>query len=658
MAAMDETSGAASPNLIEATRLHAILDQAAVGIATSDLTGHYRDVNKRFCDMLGFDAHELRQLSFRDVTHPDDVAQSAEEKRRLVAGEMAEYRREKRYVRRDGSVFWASTAVTVLRDPHGRPLELIGVIEDISDRKATEQALQRSEAFSRGIVQASQDCIKTLSLDGALLWISEAGAQALGIANTGDILGRRLPEFYDGADRDAARAAIAAAARGESGTFVGYCAVDGEPRWWSVVVTPICDANGNPEKLLAVSRDLTGRMRVEQQLREESRLKDEFLATLSHELRTPLSAILGWAHLMRARAPSPEELARGLEIMERNARQQQSLIEDLLDMSRISSGKLRLDVQPVEPGSFVDAALETVRPAAEAKGIRVERDLEPMDAIAGDTARLQQVVWNLLSNAIKFTPRGGVVRVWGRKAGDHLEIGVADNGAGIEPQFLPHVFERFRQADASTTRRFGGLGLGLSIVQQLVEMHGGRVLADSAGPGKGATFTVHLPLASAAPRAGTPDLAAPPSANDASVPSFARVELRGRIALVVDDHGDALELVAQILTECGAEVVAASNGHDAIQWLAQARADVLVSDIAMPGMDGYELLDRVRALPHGQDLPAIAMTAFARPEDRARALAAGFEAHISKPVEPSAFAALVAGILATPRVTDPGKAEA
>ena len=655
---MDHTAPPASPNLLEATRLHAILDQAAVGIATSDLTGHYRDVNKRFCDMLGYDAHELREMSFRDITHPEDIPQSAEEKHRLVAGDIAEYRREKRYVRRDGSVFWASTSVTVLRDSQGRPVELIGVIEDISDRKATEQALQRSEAFSRGIVQASQDCIKTLSLDGALLWMSEAGAKALGIANTGEIMGRQLPEFYDGADREAARAAIAAAARGESGSFVGFCAVDGDPRWWSVVVTPICDASGNPEKLLAVSRDVTGRMRVEQQLREESRLKDEFLATLSHELRTPLSAILGWAHLMRARPPAADELTRGLEVMERNARQQQRLIEDLLDMSRLSAGKLRLDVQPVEPASFVEAALETVRPAAEAKGVRVERDLEPIEAIAGDAARLQQVIWNLLTNAIKFTPRGGVVRVWARKAGDQVEIGVADNGAGIEPQFLPHVFERFRQADASTTRRFGGLGLGLSIVQQLVEMHGGDVRADSAGPGKGATFTIHLPLAGATPCASAPAITAPPAANDSGVPPFTRVDLGGRTALVVDDHGDALELVAQILTECGAEVVTASSGQDALQWLAQARADVLVSDIAMPGMDGYELLGRVRALRNGHDLPAIAMTAFARPEDRARALAAGFDAHVTKPVEPSAFAALVAGIMVTTRVTDPGKAEA
>ena len=642
----------------EAARLQAIFEQAAVGIATSDLAGNYRDVNRRFCAMLGYGAEELRRMSFRDITHPEDVPRSAEEKRRLVAGETREYRREKRYVRRDGSLFWASTAVTVLRDGAGHPVELIGVIEDISDRKATEQALERSEAFSRGIVQASQDCIKTLALDGTLLWISEAGAQSLGIARPAEVIGRPLADFYQGNDREAARAALAAAARGESGSFVGQCHVRGEARWWSVVVTPICDAGGRPEKLLAVSRDITGAIRVEQQLRRESRLKDEFLATLSHELRTPLSAILGWAHLLRARSPNAQELARGLEVVERNARLQQRLVEDLLDMSRIGAGKLRLDVQQVHPATFIDAALETVRPAAEAKAIRVERELESVEPIAGDAARLQQVVWNLLSNAIKFTPRGGVVRVWVKVDAGYLEIGVADNGAGIAPEFLAHVFERFRQADASTTRGHGGLGLGLSIARQLVEMHGGRVLAESEGTSKGATFKVHLPLAGAtrAPPA-TPQPAAQPAPE---VLTFTRVDLRGRVALVVDDHGDALEIVAAVLTECGAEVVTASCARDALQWLSNARADILVSDIAMPEMDGYELLGRVRALPnqHGRDLPAIAMTAFARPEDRARALSAGFQAHVTKPLEPAALAATIAGILAAQRVPDAGKAEA
>ncbi len=375
-----------------------------------------------------------------------------------------------------------------------------------------------------------------------------------------------------------------------------------------------------------------------------SRMKDEFLATLSHELRTPLSAILGWASVLRSGRAGEADLRHGLEAIERNARAQTQLIEDLLDMSRIVSGKLRLDVQEVHPASFVESALQTVRPAAAAKALALDATIAPdLDAITGDPGRLQQVVWNLLANAIKFTPHGGSVRLTLARAPAHVEIAVADTGAGIDPAFLPHVFDRFRQADASMTRRFGGMGLGLSIVRHLVELHGGTVHAESAGEGLGATFTVRLPLAVA--RSG--ELAAP-SARPAGarVRDLGCVELRGLRVLVVDDQPDARELAARVLAECGAEVVTAASASEALPLVERMRPAVLVSDIGMPDVDGYELLRRVRALgpARGGAVPAIALTAFARDEDRAHALRAGFVLHLGKPVEPAELVAAVASV--------------
>jgi PAS domain S-box-containing protein len=377
-----------------------------------------------------------------------------------------------------------------------------------------------------------------------------------------------------------------------------------------------------------------------------SEMKDEFLATLSHELRTPLSAILGWSQVLKRRKVGEAELEQALEIIERNARVQTQLIEDLLDMSRITSGKVRLDIQPVEPSSFIDAAVETVRLAASAKGVRLEKVLDPAAGpISGDPNRLQQVVWNLLSNAIKFTPKEGKVQVVLERVNSHIEISVADTGIGIQPEFVGHVFERFRQADASTTRRFGGLGLGLSIVKHLVELHGGTVRAHSLGEGRGTTFTVHLPLAVVQRTADSAQRVHPRTHKD--LPQDYRVaNLTGVRVLVVDDETDARELLRRVLADCGAEVLAASNAAEALRLVPLERPHVLVSDIGMPEMDGYELLKQLRGLGESQGgkLPAIALTAFARSEDRTRALRAGFLVHVSKPVEPSELVATVASV--------------
>jgi len=384
-----------------------------------------------------------------------------------------------------------------------------------------------------------------------------------------------------------------------------------------------------------------------------SQMKDEFLATLSHELRTPLSAILGWSQVLRRGSRDGADLQRGLQTIERNARAQAQLIEDLLDMSRITSGKVLLDMQVISPTAFIDAAIETVRPAADAKHIAIEkRYAAPGALVAGDTGRLQQVIWNLLSNAIKFTPRDGSVAVelaereadWGRV----VAITVRDNGVGIRPEFITHVFERFRQEDASMTRRHGGLGLGLSIVKHLVEQHGGTVRAESAGEGQGASFTIELPRAEA-PAANHRAGRGMPAPMAAPEPAEAAVrDLAGLTVLVVDDARDNRELIARILTDCHARVRVAASAREAFEALRADRPDVLVSDLGMPEVDGFELIGWVRALPReqGGQLPAIALTAFARPEDRLKALEAGFSSHISKPVEPGELIAAVASVAA------------
>jgi CheY-like chemotaxis protein/nitrogen-specific signal transduction histidine kinase len=371
-----------------------------------------------------------------------------------------------------------------------------------------------------------------------------------------------------------------------------------------------------------------------------SNLKDEFLATLSHELRTPLNAILGWAQVLRSTGKDREDFLKGLETIERNARVQTQMVEDLLDMSRITSGKVRLDVQAISPVSFIEAAIESVRPAADAKGIHIEQRLDARAGpISGDASRLQQVIWNLLSNAIKFTPRGGGVSVALERVNTCVEITVADTGSGIKPEFIPYLFERFRQGDASTTRLHGGLGLGLSIVKSLVELHGGTVRAESPGEGGGARLRVILPVAGARPNRQMP-------ADHERSTGAATLELEGLRVLVVDDQADARELAARVLDDASAQVRTAASSADALRIVEEWTPHVLVTDVGMPDVDGYQLLRSIRALDpeRGGRTPAIALTAFARSEDRTRALRSGFLAHVPKPVDPSELVATVASV--------------
>jgi PAS domain S-box-containing protein len=374
---------------------------------------------------------------------------------------------------------------------------------------------------------------------------------------------------------------------------------------------------------------------IAQELETANRTKDEFLATLSHELRTPLNAILGWVHMLRSDSLSPDKARVGIDVIERNANAQTRLIEDLLDVSRIMSGKLHLELKPVNVQSVIENAIEAVRVAAETKDIRIQHALQSLDApttISGDPDRLQQVVWNLLANAVKFTPKGGTVRIATQTTESTVDILVADNGQGIDPAFLPRVFERFRQADSTTSRRHGGLGLGLAIVRHLVELHGGTVKVESAGIGHGATFTVRLPIQHGHSTSFERLPVAPDSSSSKAQPSVA---LRGIRVLVVDDEPDAREMLAEILKAHDAQVVTARCAADALQLLQESRPDVLVSDVGMPMENGYALIEKVRALPpeRGGYTPAVALTAYTRVEDRAKALASGFNLHVAKPVD-------------------------
>lgn len=386
--------------------------------------------------------------------------------------------------------------------------------------------------------------------------------------------------------------------------------------------------------------------RLYRSAQEANRLKDEFLATISHELRTPLTAIMGWSFLLRSGQIDEQNINRALETIERNARTQAQLIDDLLDVSRIITGKLRLDVRQIDPHSFVESAIEALQPAAGAKGVRIQKLMDTgAIQVAGDPTRLQQVVWNLLSNAIKFTPRGGRVQVRLERVNSHIEIAVTDTGAGIDPEFLPHVFDRFRQADQKITRQYGGLGLGLAIVRYLVELHGGTVQAASQGEGRGATFTVKLPVLPIYQKAEATERVHPAARE--MLPSFSYPEkLDGLKVLVVDDEADTRELLKIGVGQSGAEVLAATSTQEALVMIQEARPDVLISDIGMPDQDGYELIKLVRQLPaeRGGKIPAIALTAYARTEDRLRALRTGYQMHVPKPVELAELVTTIASL--------------
>lgn len=405
----------------------------------------------------------------------------------------------------------------------------------------------------------------------------------------------------------------------------------------------ICSRLADHAAIALKNAELLAREQAARAIAESAnRAKDEFLAVLSHELRTPLTAMLGWTRMLRIGMLDESRTARALESIDRNARLQAQLIEDLLDVSRIVSGKLELDSRAVDLLPVVEAAVDVARPSADDKGVTIATSFEPAASLVlGDVARLQQIVWNLLSNAIKFTPSGGRIEIALSRTGHDLRLVVRDTGAGIGPEMLPHVFERFRQADASSRRGHGGLGLGLAIVRQLVALHGGSITAESAGDGHGATFTVTLPAIRE--QFGIPlRTAALTSTSPATAGDLA--SLAGVRVLLVDDEADARELLTTMLAQSGADVIPTASVAAAMEAILHEKPDVIITDVGMPGQNGYDFIRRVRALAPGlRDIPAVALTAYAGSEDRQRLLSAGFDVHLAKPVDPVELARVVAG---------------
>ncbi len=538
---------------------------------------------------------------------------------------------------------------------------------DISARKRAETELKNSEEFNRSIFENSPDCVKVLELDGTLHSMNANGLCILEIDDFALFDGKPWTDFWEGEETESAYQAVETARNGKTARFEGFCkTAKGTLKYWDVSVAPIFDAKGSPIRLLSTSRDITDRREGEKErerlLENEktarrdaeiaNRLRDEFLATVSHELRAPLNSILGWGRLLQKGQLDEPTTEKAIATIVRNAESQNRLIEDLLDVSRIISGKLRLEVMTIKPINIVESALETVRPAAEAKGIKIQISGETdVSHISGDPNRLQQVVWNLLSNAIKFTPQDGEVKLEIERRDDFVEIRVKDSGIGLKEDFLPYVFDRFRQADASSIRKFGGLGLGLAIVRHITEMHGGTVHAESAGENQGSTFIVRLPLIAQSDEDG--------AASDAknkvqNIEPDTELHLSGMLILVVDDEEDTRQLLVQSLTFYGATVITADSAKTAFKAILDKNPDLLVSDIGMPDEDGYSLIRRVRALPDKQHnlIPAVALTAFTRAQDRMRALTSGYQNHVSKPVEPDELATVIASLTGRLKVVE------
>jgi PAS domain S-box-containing protein len=570
-------------------------------------------------------------------------------------------------IARDGEEYPIADSAAPIKDAAGQLIGVVIVFRDVSEERRAEEALEEQREWLETTLESIGDAVIATDVQGRVVFMNPVAEHLTGYA-ADEARGRPCKEVFRIINEESRRTVESPVTRVlAEGVVVGLAnhtlliAKDGTERPIDDSGAPILNRDGRIVGVVLVFRDVSERRRgeAERQLaaveRERlleseraaraeaeraSRVKDEFVAMVSHELRTPLNAILGWTQLMMRSRQDPMVIDRGLDVVIRNTRVQAQLISDLLDISRIVSGKLRLEIQMTDLGVIAEEAIETVYQEAVAKGVEIRRELaREAGLVAGDPARLQQVVWNLLTNAIKFTPAGGRVDVVLRHAGAGVELIVSDTGVGIRSEALPHVFERFHQIDRSITRRFGGLGLGLSIVKNLVEAHGGSVQAHSAGEGKGATFTIRLPAA-----------VAPPAIERETAPATARdtadLSLGGVRVLVVEDEPDTREFVRRLLAAHGATVVSAADATEALERFTAEQPHVLISDIGLPEVDGYELMRRVRerAAGDGSAIPAIALTAYARSEDRTRALRAGYQAHLAKPVEPNELIATVASL--------------
>ena len=619
----------------------------------------------------GYSANEIIGQHFSRFYPPEALARGLPAHELEVAKEVGSFEDEGWRVRKDGSLIWANVIITALRDRDGNLLGFSKITRDLTQRRLQEEALRLSEERFRLLVEGVKDyAIFMLDPNGFIAsWNS--GAERIKGYAAEEIIGKHFSQFYPAEARESGWPEHELQMAAQQGSFIdeGWrLRKDGTKIWAHVTITALRDSEGRLLGYAKLTRDLSDRKRTEAlevagQEREAileaersarmaaqraTRIKDEFLATLSHELRTPLNAILGWTQILQrsARPMQPETLDRALDVIDRNARAQVQLIEDLLDLSRIMSGKVRLDLQQVSLVDVVQRTVHSAEPAAAAKDIRLKVILDPTPStVSADSGRLQQILWNLLSNAIKFTPKGGQVQVLLQRVNSHIELSVSDTGIGISSDFLPYVFERFSQRDSSTNRSAGGLGLGLAIAKQLVELHGGTIRVRSQGQGLGATFVVELPLSLLQVEAEDPERTHPtqsmPGADVLALPKLADVRI-----FVVDDEPDARELLQKILEQQSAKVTAFASAQEALGALRQARPDIIVSDIGMPQTDGYQFMRTLRATEaKGERIPALALTAFARAEDRKRALLAGYQAHLAKPFDVAELILVVADLV-------------
>ncbi len=636
---------------------------ADIAVLHIDLAGQVQSWNRGAEHLFGYSADEIIGAEFAILFIPDDRRDRVPEQELERAAETGKSEDVRWHQRQDGTTFYANGVTTALHDEMGSLRGYAKVARDDTARRQAELDLQASEVRYRRLFEAAYDGILILNAEtGQIADVNSYLCQLLEYQHQ-EFVGKELWQIGLFRDEAASKAAF------QELQEKGYIRYEGLPletkgglRREVEFVSNLYRENGH-SVIQCNIRDITERKQAEKE-REQllaltkqaqtaaegaNRLKDEFLTTLSHELRTPLNSIIGWAAMMASPQFDPQNYPRAVETIRRNGQMQAQMIDDLLDVSSIITGKLRLMMQPVNLGSIILQAIDVVRPAAEAKEIRLQLQLNsPGGQVFGDPDRLQQMWWNLISNAIKFTPTGGLVIVRLERVESHVEISVSDTGIGIGAEFLPHVFDRFRQADATSTRGYGGLGLGLALVRQLVELQGGTVRAESAGVGKGATFTVSLPLATGS--SGAKDATPPAVPPKTTLPEFeCPPQLAGVRVLVVDDEVDTRGLLQFILEGCGSQVTTANSVAAALEAIKTERFDVLVSDIGMPGEDGVSLITKVRALDkeQGGEIPAAALTAYVREEDRIQMLNSGFQIHLPKPVNPNELVAVVA-ILAQP----------
>ncbi len=635
----------------------------------TDTGGGNTFVSDQWCAYTGMTAEETAGIGFARAIHPDDAEAVTG---RWFAAVRSGMLFESRYRIRaaDGSYRWFLARALPGRDAEGRIVRWAGSLMDIDDLVRAEESLRESKERLAGIVSSAMDAIITVDEDQWVVLFNEAAERMFGCP-AAEALGRPFNRFIPERLRDAHTELVRRFGEtgGASQAMRPLTALRADGAEFPIEAAISKIEVGGRKLYTLILRDITERKQAEaerEQLAREqvaraaaeaaNRSKDEFLAMVSHELRSPLNAILGYTRMLRSGPADREAINKATAVVERNAKAQLQIIEDLLDSSRIVTGKLRIEPGPVDLTPALEAALATVRSAAEAKGITLVAKFGPLpEQVLGDSTRLQQVVWNLLSNAIKFTPEGGRVELRMEGAADNVRVTVTDTGKGIEPEFLPFVFDRFRQADPSSARHYGGLGLGLSLVKHLVELHGGMITAVSEGLGRGATFTVTLPRRHPEFLAPTLPAVSPREVRtEGAISPGAAFSLEGVSVLVVDDQEEARVVLTQALSEYGARVTAVSSGAEALALLSDPssskRPDALILDIAMPDEDGYTVLKKVRALEDRQGaaadrIPAIALTAYARSEDRQRALQSGFNMHVAKPVEPAELAVVIASLM-------------